>query len=291
MSPLLGSMPVLIHSSRQRPGTPHMTLTTRSPAIVVPKRVPAVCPDNAAAPSTIEVGWARHLDEVREAQRLRYAVFCKEMGARLTTPLPRHDIDRFDDFCEHVIARDLVSGLVVGTYRLLTPTQARRAGGSYMDGEFDLSNLAPLRSQAVELGRSCVHPKHRTGTAILAMWQALAQFMVRNELTIMIGCASVPMASAGRLGVDVAASICARLIEQHPPTARWRVTPRVALPMHRLDGDARFEAPGLIQAYLRLGTGILGEPAWDPDFQTADLPMLMDLANLPERYRRRLLRA
>ena len=36
--------------------------------------------------------------EIREAQRLRYKVFSEEMGARLSTVLPGHDIDRFDPY-------------------------------------------------------------------------------------------------------------------------------------------------------------------------------------------------
>ena len=54
----------------------------------------------------IVVSWAQHEDEVREAQRLRYEVFAGEMGARLTTVLPGHDIDLFDDYCEHLLVRD-----------------------------------------------------------------------------------------------------------------------------------------------------------------------------------------
>ena len=43
------------------------------------------------------VSWARHLDEVRQAQRLRHEIFCGEMGARIQTPIPGYDIDLFDD--------------------------------------------------------------------------------------------------------------------------------------------------------------------------------------------------
>ena len=32
-------------------------------------------------------------------QRLRHDMFAGEMGARLTTPVPGHDIDLYDDFC------------------------------------------------------------------------------------------------------------------------------------------------------------------------------------------------
>ncbi|HOF52004.1 MAG TPA: ornithine-acyl-ACP acyltransferase, partial [Rhodoferax sp.] len=35
----------------------------------------------------------------------------------------------------------------------------------------------------------------------------------------------------------------------------------------------------------------LGAPAWDPDFNSADLPMLMRIADLPSRYRKHFLGA
>ena len=127
--------------------------------------------------STIEVSWAKHQDEVREAQRLRYDVFANEMGARLPVTVAGHDIDLFDDYCEHLLVRDGLSGAVIGTYRVLTPAQAKRVGGTYTDTEFDLTRLRFMRERMVELGRSCVHAEHRHGGVILALWGALFEFM------------------------------------------------------------------------------------------------------------------
>ena len=112
---------------------------------------PASAPQLAAPAQSggIEVQWARHLDEVRQAQRLRYSVFAGEMGARLNTPLAGHDIDLFDDYCEHLLVRDAASGQVVGTYRVLTPVQAKRVGSTYSDTEFDLVRLRSVRSKMV----------------------------------------------------------------------------------------------------------------------------------------------
>jgi N-acyl-L-homoserine lactone synthetase len=79
-------------------------------------------PVHAAAPALrLQVRWARHLDEVRQAQRLRYQIFAEEMGAVLQTPVAGHDIDVFDDFCEHLMVCDEEQNKVIGTYRLLTP--------------------------------------------------------------------------------------------------------------------------------------------------------------------------
>jgi putative hemolysin len=237
----------------------------------------------------VEVAWARHLDEVREAQRLRFQVFAQEMGARLQTPLPGHDVDLFDDYCEHLLVRDAASRQVIGTYRVLTPAQARRVGSTYSDTEFDLTRLRGLRERMVELGRSCVHVEHRQGGVIMALWGALADFMVRNRLDTMIGCASIPMLHGGIVSGDVAASLWRQLRQTHMAPIEYHVLPRLPLPVERLDDSLHVEPPALIKGYLRLGTKVLGAPAWDPDFNTADLPMLMRLADLPSRYRRHFL--
>ena len=232
----------------------------------------------------IIVSWARHQDEVRQAQRLRYQVFALEMGATLGGNLPGHDIDLFDDFCEHLLVRDAGSGDIIGTYRVLTPTQAKRVGSTYSDTEFDLTRLRFLRDRMVELGRSCVHADHRHGGVILALWGALAEFMGRNQLDIMIGCASIPMQHSGATSGQAAASIWRQVRQSHMASIEYRVTPRLALPVDRLDDSLDIEAPALIKGYLRLGAKVLGPPAWDPDFNAADLPMMMRVADLPARF-------
>jgi len=236
--------------------------------------------------STIAVSWATHLDEVREAQRLRHQVFATELGARLPKTVPGHDIDLFDDYCEHLLVRDSASGQVIGTYRVLTPVQAKRAGSTYSDTEFDLTRLRDMRGRMVELGRSCVHPDHRHGGVIMALWGALFEFMDRNRLDTMIGCASIPMLHNGLVTGDAAASIWQQLRQSHLADIQFHVRPRLPLPVEELDATLPIEPPALIKGYLRLGAKVLGAPAWDPDFNTADLPMMMRTADLPQRYRK-----
>jgi putative hemolysin len=244
--------------------------------------IPAVVQRPAAG--KISVSWARHQDEVRSAQRLRYQVFAVEMGATLPITVPGHDIDLFDDYCEHLLVRDEASGEVIGTYRVLTPTQAKRVGGTYSDTEFDLTRLRALRARMVELGRSCVHIDHRSGGVILALWGALAEFMARNQLDTMIGCASIPMQMGGISSGHAAASIWRKLKQSHLAPIEHQVTPRLALPVDRLDDSLDIEPPALIRGYLRLGAKVLGPPAWDPEFNSADLPMMMRIADFPQRY-------
>ena len=241
--------------------------------------------------AAIRVTWARHQDEVRAAQRLRHDVFAGEMGARLNTPIPGHDIDLFDNFCEHLLVIDAASEQVIGTYRVLTPVQAQRVGSTYSDTEFDLTRLRSLRDRMVELGRSCVHKDHRHGGVIMALWGALGAFMVRNQLDTMIGCASIPMLHNGVASGDMAASIWRQVQVTHLAPIEYHVRPRLPLPVERLNASLEVEPPALIKGYLRLGAKVLGPPAWDPDFNSADLPMMMRIADLPSRYRKHFLGA
>ena len=240
----------------------------------------------------LDVAWASSEADVRAAQRLRHMVFVDEMGARLNMPagaLPGHDADAFDPFCEHLLVREVDDqgqpGPVIGTYRVLTPAAAKRAGGLYSETEFDLTRLRGLRSSMVELGRSCIHPDHRSGAAIMLLWGALAEFMTRNALDTMVGCASVTMRDGGHF----AASLWKQLEKTHLADIEWQVSPKLPLPVEDLRHDLVVELPPLIKGYLRCGARILGAPAWDPDFNTADLPMMMRLADLPARYRRHFL--
>lgn len=257
----------------------------------MPAARPLPAPARTGEPA-FEVVWARHADEVRAAQRLRHEVFVGEMGARLALPagIPAgHDVDLFDDFCEHLLVRTLPTddtpSQVIGTYRVLTPEAARRAGGYYSDTEFDLTRLRPLRARMAELGRSCVHADHRSGGVILALWGALAAFMNSNRLDTMVGCASLGMHDGGH----AAASLWARLRETQLADVEHQVRPRLPLPVDDLDQTLAVEPPALVKGYLRCGAKVLGAPAWDPDFNTADLPMLLRLADLPVRYRKHFL--
>ncbi|PZP28761.1 MAG: ornithine-acyl-ACP acyltransferase [Roseateles depolymerans] len=262
------------------------THTHLAAAVAVKARIPSSAPVTLPR---LQVSWARSETEVREAQALRYQVFAQEMGARLQTPAGAPaglDIDLFDAFCEHLLVRcegeDGEPGPVIGTYRVLTPAAAKRAGGLYSDTEFDLTRLRSLRPQLVEIGRSCVHADHRSGGAIIALWGALAEFMARNGLDIVIGCASVSMVDGGHY----AASLWNKLQASHLAPIDCQVRARLPLPVEHLRQDLAVEPPALIRGYLRCGAKLMGAPAWDPDFNTADLPLLLRTADLPARFRR-----
>src|SRR3954470_24797175 len=188
-------------------------------------------------------------NQVAAAQRLRHDVFAGELGARLHQAADGRDVDEFDEHCDHLIVRDDATGAVVGTYRMLPPKAAERAGRRYGDGEFDLSALRPLRDQLVETGRSCVHPDHRSGAVVNLMWAGIARYLHLNNLRWLGGCASVPLDDGGHTAAGVRARGQGRPLS--PPALR--VHPRRNwLAGTTLVGDPKVQAPPLLKGYLRL---------------------------------------
>lgn len=229
----------------------------------------------------LHVGLAQCESEIREAQKLRYRIFAEELGARLPTRLPGIDIDLYDPYCEHLIVRDEANGRIVGTYRILSPQSAKRTGGYYSENEFDLTRLQLLREGMVEIGRSCIDPDYRTGGTIALLWSGLAHYMTQGGYRTLIGCASIGMADGGH----IAANLYRRLGEHMAPP-EYRVFPRHPLPVEQLFNGQPAELPPLIKGYLRAGAYVGGEPAWDPDFNTADLLIMLPMARVDERYAR-----
>lgn len=253
--------------------------TNTAPSPQVDTAAPAPAAEARTAPR-LQASFARSTAEIRESQRLRYEIFAGEMGARLHNSLPGHDDDALDACCEHLLVREVASGRLIGSTRILTEATAQAAGGFYSETEFDLGPVRALPGRIMEIGRTCVHREHRNGATIATLWGGLAGFVAEHGISYLIGCASVPLAE------DMAQRVFSELAPQHLTEDALRVRPK--LPLARSDLDARPKAvlPPLLKAYLRVGARIAGEPCVDPDFGCADLFILLDTSNLERRYAR-----
>lgn len=233
--------------------------------------------------SKLSLSLATTSEEVREVQRLRYKVFIESMGLSALANAEGLDKDEFDDHCDHLIVRDSKTLKVVGTYRVLGPNAARDIGRYYSETEFDLSRLQHVRSGIAEAGRACIHPDYRSGAVIMMLWAGLAAYMRRERCSHLIGCASISLTDGGQN----AAAIYQGLTEQDFCPLEYRVTPHLRFPLEEIDTQtAEARIPPLLKGYLRAGAWVCGEPAWDPDFHSADLFVMLPLANLDSRYAR-----
>lgn len=233
-----------------------------------------------ATPPRYSLLVARDGEEVLAAQRLRHRVFAEEMGATLHTPTPGLDIDAFDEHCDHLVVREDSTGEIVGCYRMLPPERVADAGMLYSETEFDLRNLAALRSSIVETGRSCVHPDHRTGAVVSLVWAGIARYLLLSGHRWLAGCASVPLADGGTL----AAGVWDTVRQKHLAPPEYRVRPLRPWEHDGIVPPRRVTMPPLLKGYLRLGAWVCGPPAVDTDFGVADLFVLLGLEHVDQRY-------
>ena len=221
-------------------------------------------------------------EELREVQRLRYKVFIETMGLSALANAEGLDSDEFDEHCDHLIVRDTGTLKVIGTYRVMGASRARRIGRFYSENEFDLGRLNNLRNRMLEAGRACIHPDYRGGSVIMLLWSGLAEYMRREGCEYLIGCASMSLADGGHNAVAVYQA----LAQEHLAPVEYRVTPHLPFPIHSLAPAQKPQIPALIKGYMRSGAWLCGEPAWDPDFESADVFLLLRLSNLDMRYAR-----
>lgn len=218
------------------------------------------------------------------AMRLRYRVFVQELGG--DGPLVDHarglERDRFDPAFEHLVLIDPArpaGAHVVGVYRMMTAEGAAKAGQFYSESEYDLAPLRDSGRRLLELGRSCLDPAYRGGTAMYHLWHGLAQIVLARGIDVLFGVASFH-------GTDTAALAhpLAFLRHGHLAPPALRVRSRRYQPMDLIAPAAinrraaMLATPALIKAYLRLG-GFVGDGAYvDRAFNTTDVCLVMDIA-------------
>lgn len=242
-----------------------------------------------------ETIFARTAEHLEAAQALRYQVFVQELGGdgALVDHARGLEQDRFDPFSEHLLLLDRtrgggVSGQVVGAYRLLDQAGAEKTGGFYSEQEYDLTPLKASRRALLELGRSCLHRDYRGGMAMYHLWSALAEHVLASQVDVLFGVASFHGTDVERLAQPLSLlHYNHRAAAALRPHAREPSTPLDLLPEEQLDRKAAMlQIPALIKAYLRLGGGI-GEGAFlDHSFNTTDVCLVLDTAQMSEKQRK-----
>ncbi len=242
-----------------------------------------------------QIRLAESEQDLLAAQRLRYAVFVEELGGdgELIDHAGRFERDRYDAFYDHLI---LVDGRrdpaaldhVVGVYRLMPGDRAVDAGGFYCASEYDLTLLEQSGRRLLELGRSCVHPAYRGGTALYHLWNGLGAYVAERDTEVLFGVASFHGTDTQALAEPLSflhhnylapEALRVRTVEGH-------LTAMDILPPDQVNRPAAVRAiPALIKGYLRLG-GYVGEGAFvDHAFNTTDICLVMDTTRISDKQR------
>lgn len=220
--------------------------------------------------------------EIRQALQLRYRVFAEGMGAKLPNTAEAIDRDEFDDYCHHLIVKDVHADCIVGYSRILTSELAEQHNGFYSATEFNLGNIIKPNKRYMEIGRTCVDPDYRSGAVIGLLWGGIAQFMAANDMDYLMGCASIPLAD----GYSKAIAVVDYLRDHHFTPEDTRAEPKIHLPRTEVDLNGKNLLPPLLKAYLRIGVKVCGEPFLDKDFNVCDALILLGQDDMNQRYLR-----
>ncbi len=235
----------------------------------------------------LSVELATTIHDIRASQALRYRVFGEELGAELHSNGSGLDEDHYDRYCQHLLVRDLATDRVIGSTRLLHDAQAERAGGFYSASEFELGPLRDLPGRRLEIGRTCIDPGYRKGAAIAVLWSGLADYVKKQQIDWLFGCSSIAMDDGG----IVAQAIMNRVRRHAMTPTTCRVTPKNPLPGLADGAEQTLAAPlpPLLKAYFRLGARACGEPCYDPEFNCADVLVLVNVGDIDASYTRHFL--
>lgn len=230
--------------------------------------------------------------EVDAAQRLRFEVFYREMHAQASPEMMAagRDFDKYDPVCEHLVVVDRDDGdKVIATYRLMREDGAAKVGGFYTAGEYDISAMlkAHAGQKLLELGRSCVLKAHRTGPTMQLLWRGLLVYLVREEIDLLFGCASLPGTEPATLALELA-----YLHHFHAMPEKERVsalpdlyTPMDVMPKEAIDSaEALRELPPLVKGYVRMGARIGDGAVIDRQFGTTDVFIYFPVASANKRW-------
>ena len=270
---------------RERPGKLHRAPGRREVDRSNLPPSPEHLPDGQIEAGAYRLRFARTAEDIDRLLALRFEVFNLELGEGLDQSYETgRDTDDFDANCHHMLV-ERTDGTMIGTYRMQTAAMAAAGNGFYSAIEYDLNALPRgMREESVEIGRACIHRRHRKRTVLFLLWQGLARYMVHNRLRYLFGCCSLT-------SQDQAAGI--RLYRQL--VAAGKVRPDLDVPVleharcqastERVEEVPEVEIPQLFATYLRYGALVCSRPAIDREFKTIDYLVLMDTATLSRRIR------
>lgn len=235
-------------------------------------------------------------EEIREAQKIRFEVFCEEFSARQQAqPSSRFEQEEHDKWCDHLLVLDTTNETAhktVGTQRFLVKKASDKTPVFRSQSEFDLEGLAARHpdKKFMELGRSCILEAYRSKRTMELMWHGTWAYAVDNNVDVMTGCASFHASSIEE--IKPALKFLASLSE---PDTNWKVDPVsdecLSIRQLLLEDDATLEPkkairtlPPLIKGYLRLGASFSDHVVFDKDFGTIDIAVILPVENINPRY-------
>jgi len=227
-------------------------------------------------------------DEIEELQKLRYDELILDYDSSKSAG--GLDASEYDDFCDHLIVKDIETNKIVGTYRLMTNKHLVNKNEFICECEFDITKLKNCSENILELGRAVVHKDYRQGTVLKLLWSGIMDYSRINNVRYLFGTASfhgVNPADYNNAFSKIYYNNLASddiMCEAKNPCAPLNV-----LKPEEVDAiKAKSETPSLIKGYLAMGCKAGKDAFIDYDFNSTDIMIILDLQNINTAYFNRM---
>ena len=239
--------------------------------------------------SNLKIKFATTPEELTGAQRLRFEVFDLEINGGATSHNSSGlDQDEYDEACDHLIIIDTSKNMVIGTYRLLLDTVAKKNRGFYTETKFNIDHFKRLEGRLLEVGRSCVQKEYRNRIVLNLLWEAIAEYAMKNRVRYIFGSANIMTDDRNAINQYFSMFKALGLYENMGITAVHKdhaipidETIQIELPQKLFEN-----LPTLFKGYMHIGLKVCGYPV-EGDFKTALFPVLLDIKKVNKVYRRK----
>lgn len=244
-------------------------------------------------------------EEKKEILRLRYSIFTEELqeGSQNQS---KQDFDAFDKYCDFLVLIHNKSREIVGLYRILPYFKRKYYPGFYSETEFELYyQKTKFEKNIAELGRLCIKKEHRGKGLLNLLWLGLIKYAKENKIRYYFGCGSLKPDTNLPQMQKIYWYLKNKGLIKEKFTVMPIIPKGVALNLLMLNKNIKIRdlempsfiidigekqdvtkkefdelCPSLIKRYLKIGTKILGRPAYDPYFRCYDFLLLIDSSNI-----------
>ena len=227
-------------------------------------------------------------EDIEELQKLRYDELILDYDSSKSAN--GLDASDYDNFCDHLVVKEIETNKIVGTYRLMTNKHLTYKNEFICECEFDISKLKQCSENILELGRAVVHKDYRQGTVLKLLWSGILDYSKMNNVRYLFGTASFHGVNPADYSNAFSKLYYTNLVsndimcEAKEPFA-------TLCPLKEFEIDpvkAKSELPSLIKGYLAMGCKV-GKGAFiDYDFNSTDIMIILDLQNINEAYFNRM---
>jgi putative hemolysin len=238
-------------------------------------------------------------EEEKHVLKLRYDIFTLELKEG-SCNVQKQDFDIFDKYCDFLILVNNKTEEIVGLYRILPVHKMSPDMGYYSETEFQLGKMP--KASVAELGRLCIKKEHRGKGLLNLLWLGLIKYAKENGIRYYFGCGSLrPNTTKQEMQkiywyLKTKRKIHKKYIAEPLPPSEvkknlMKLNPEKtdedfidvddsAIDVEEKQKIKRKEfirlCPKLIRRYLKIGTKVLGKPAYDPYFKCYDFLIMID---------------